>query len=233
MRDRVNAPATDVSAPLFPVGLVLRGRKCLVVGGGEVAARKAAALAVCEATITVVAPEHCSQVLELARRVPLELQLRPYRRGEAARYRLVVAATGDAGVDQAVFDDAEAAGVWVNCADNPARCSVMLPAVRRDGPITVAVATGGASPAMSRWLRDKIAACVPRGAGQLASMLSDARAKLIEQGGSTETVDWRALLDGSLPDMVASGQIEEAHRTISEVLQAAQAAGLEVPPAAL
>ena len=146
----------STSGPLFPVGLVVAGRRCLVVGGGRIAARKVAQLVACGADVTVVAPD----VVPLAGR-PARGRRRSAAAtgaGEAAGYRLVITATGDPAVDQAVFDDAEAAGVWVNAADDPARCSFTLPAVTRQGPVTVAVATDGTSPALAAWLRDRLAA---------------------------------------------------------------------------
>jgi siroheme synthase-like protein len=210
------------SAPLFPVGLVLQGKPCLVVGGGPVAARKASALLSCRANVTVVAPSHSRELQALARdwrqdrKEPsgaswgLSVEKRPYRPGEAASYRLVIAATGVQEVDRTVFLDAEAAGVFVNCADDPEHCSVMLPAVLRDGPVVVAVATTGASPAMATWLRDRMAACLPEHAGQLAALIAQARQRLIGKGSTTTSVDWRSLLDGSLPALVATGRYDEA-----------------------
>ena len=88
---------------------------------------------------------------------PLDVQIRPYERGEAAAYRLVVTATGDPDVDGAVYADAEEAGVWVNSADDTEHCTFMLPAVHRDGPVSVAVSTGGTSPALAGWLRGRVA----------------------------------------------------------------------------
>lgn len=186
-----------MTAPLFPVGLVVAGRPCLVVGGGPVAARKAAGLAACGAAVTVVAPAVVPAVDGLD---GVRVERRPYRRGEAAAYRLVVTATGDRAVDQAVFDDAEAAGVWANSADDPDRCSFTLPAVARRGAVTVAVATGGASPALAAWLRDRLAAALPDGLDAIVAALADARAEAHRWIGSTEGLDWPALID-----QVASG----------------------------
>ena len=81
------------------------------------------------------------------------VQERPYRRGEVAGYRLAVAATGDPAVNRAVFEDGESAGVWVNSADDPASCSFILPAIARQGPVSVAVSTSGFSPALASWLK--------------------------------------------------------------------------------
>ena len=110
------------------------------------AARKVRGLLECGALVTVVAPEVSEAMTELG---PLTIERRRYERGEAANYRLVVTATGDAGVDEAVYADAEAAGVWVNSADDGQHCSFILPSVHRDGPVTFAVSTGGTSPERS------------------------------------------------------------------------------------
>ena len=193
-----------VDAPLYPVGLVVAGRAVLVVGGGRVAARKVHDLAACGAQLTVVAP---AVVPELAERADVTVERRPYRQGEAAGYRLVVTATGDRAVDQQVFDDAEAAGVWVNSADDPERCTFTLPAVVRRDPVVVAVATGGHSPALATWLRRRLSAELGPEVAVLAGLLGEARARVKAAGRSTEDLDWQALLDGGLLALlVAEGE---------------------------
>src|ERR671925_640637 len=120
-----------VDAPLYPVGLIVEGRRVLVVGGGKVAADKVRNLVACGADVHVVAIEIGDEVRALG----VQCDERAYRRGEAADYRLVIAATDDPSVNAAVHDDAEAAGVWVNAADDPANCTFTLPAVLRRGPV--------------------------------------------------------------------------------------------------
>jgi len=211
---------------LFPVGLVVTGRRCLVVGGGAVAARKIAGLLACGASITVVAPELHEAVRVLAEQgtiegieeYPLDLQLRPYRSGEAGDYRLVFTATGDPAVDGEVHRDAEAAGVWVNSADDLARCSAVLPAVHRDGPVAVAVSTGGASPALASWLRDRVAEALGPGLAELAELLAEGRAMAVAGGRSTSEVDWRGLLEGPLPGLVTAGKLAEARELIAAAI---------------
>ncbi len=117
---------------------------------------------------------------------------------------MVVTATGIPAVDGAVYADAEAAGVWVNSADDAAHCSFILPSVHRDGAVTLAVSTGGQSPGAC------LMASLPpgrrtagAGLGELADLLGRARRELHDAGRSTELVDWAALLDGPLPGLVA------------------------------
>ncbi len=212
-------------APPYPVVLRLEGRPCLVVGGGQVAARKVADLLACGAAVTVVSPELCSAIDELAVAGTggvLRVERRHYRPGEAAGYRLVVTATGVEEVDRLAAADAEAAGVWVNSADDADHCSFFLPSVHREGPVSIAVSTGGASPALAAWLRRRIAESLGREhLGALAALLEEGRQALRRAGRPTTAVDWRALLDGDLPSLVAAGRAAEARRRVDDAVAAA------------
>jgi siroheme synthase-like protein len=205
--------ATD-RKPYYPVSLDVADRPCLVVGGGPVAARKACALLECGATVTVIAPSLSEEMAALA---PLlhAIERRAYRAGDVAAFRLVVTATGKPEVDGAVYADAEAAGIWLNSADDTAHCSFILPAVHRDGAVTVSVSTGGLSPALASWLRDRIAAHFDVNLGALAQLLGEARERLRTTGSSSESVDWAALLDGPLPELVRSGDLEGARAVVT------------------
>jgi siroheme synthase-like protein len=194
----------------YPVVLRLAGRACLVVGGGPVAARKAAGLAECGAAVTVVAPDVVPDIDALG----VTVERRPYEPGLAGRFALVVTATGDPSVDGAVAADAGRAGVFVNSADDPDNCTFFLPSVHRDGPVTVAVSTGGASPALAAWLRRRLGAEAGPGLGTLAELLEAARLGMRAAGRSTESVDWGALLDAGLLDLVRAGEVDEARALI-------------------
>lgn len=195
-------------AAFYPVALDVDGRACLVVGGGPVAARKARGLLDCGALVTVVAP---SLAPEMEALTPLlhVVERRPFRPGDAAGFRLVLTATGRPDVDGAVYADAESHGVWVNSADDRSHCSFILPALYRDGAVTVAVSTGGLSPAMASWLRSRLAVACGDGLGSLARVLGEARARLRAEGKPVDAVDWAALLEGPLPALIAAGEIEQ------------------------
>jgi siroheme synthase-like protein len=190
------------------VSLVVEGRPCLVVGGGPVAARKAAGLAEAGAAVTVVAPHLAPETEALA--ADVTLVRRAYVAGEAAGYRLVVTATGIAEVDRAVAADAEAAGVWVNSADDAAHCTFLLPSVHRDGPVSVAVSTGGSSPSLAAWLRRRLAEAAGPGLGDLATLLDDVRRSRRARAPQSAPIDWRSVLDGPVPGLVAQGRLDEA-----------------------
>ncbi len=209
---------------LYPVSLVVAGRRCLVVGGGAVAARKARGLLECGASVTVVAPEVVPEVADRATGPAggdgtgvapgLTVLRRPYRSPEAGGYRLVVTATGIPAVDHRVFLDAEAAGVWVNSADDLDNCAFLLPAVHRQGPVTVAVSTAGASPALAQWLRARVAELVGPDTGVLAGLLDEARTAVKGSGRSTEALDWPAALGVVVP-LVREGRVEEARTALA------------------
>jgi precorrin-2 dehydrogenase/sirohydrochlorin ferrochelatase len=212
--------------PGYPVVLLLSGRRCLVVGGGPVAARRTAGLLEAGARVTLVAIEAGEAVRRLdARAGPgtLDVEIRPYRAGEAGRYDLVTTATGRPEVDRQVIADATQAGVPASGADGASPGTVQLPAVHRAGSLTVAVSTGGASPALARWVRDRLAAAVPAGVDALAGLLDEARTAVKEAGRPTDSVPWPTLLDEEVGPLVEAGRIEEARAALW------RACGLEVP----
>jgi precorrin-2 dehydrogenase/sirohydrochlorin ferrochelatase len=195
-----------IDAPLYPVGLIVTGRRVLVVGGGKVAADKVRNLVTCGADVTVVAPDVDDAITSLD---GVTVERRAYERGDAGSgYRLVIAATDDAAVNRQVHDDAEAAGVWVNAADDPVNCTFTLPAVLRRGRVTVGVATGGSSPALAAWLRDRIATAeVGPEYEVLADLLAEARARQPRR-------DWRNILDSGILDDIRAGRIAEARERL-------------------
>ena len=138
---------------MFPVMLSLRNRRCLVVGGGGVALRKTLSLVAEGALVTVVAPEVAQLLEELAEAGQIALEKRAYRVGEGAQYVLVFAATDQRQVNRRVFDDANAAGVWVNVADDPELSSFHLPARLQRGSLQLAIGSGGDAPFVVRRLR--------------------------------------------------------------------------------
>ncbi len=237
-------PVTRTSGPSGLALIVdLSGRPCLVVGGGPVAARKLRALAEAGALVTLVAPEAVAAV-DAAAAAPgatVTVERRPYRNGEAAGYALVVTATGDPRVDDLVVDDARASGVMVNRADGGPPGSdgdgsregtVRLPAVLRRGPVTVAVATGGASPALARWLRDRIAASLPDRLETVADLLEEARGEVRDAGRATDSVDWADLLDRTVLPLVEADRIDEARAALHRALDTDSPQPANEPPGA-
>jgi siroheme synthase-like protein len=185
------APPTGRSL-VYPVVLRLEGRRCLVVGGGKVARRKVEGLLAAGAVVTVVAPR-VDPAIDAVPEVAVER--RPYRSEDVAGCWLVFAATDDPGVQQAVFDDGQRAGIWVNAADDPERCAFFLPAILRREPVVLAVSTEGRSPALAAWLRDRAAAMLPDQLEHVAAQLVAERDELRANGIPTEGRDWGARIE--------------------------------------
>jgi siroheme synthase-like protein len=184
----------------YPVVLRLSGKRVLVVGGGAVAARKVEGLLAAGAAVTVVAPAVVAELRDAGARGEIEIVERSYRSGDLEGSWLVLTATDDDTTQQQVFDDAEAAGIWVNAADDPRRCSFFLPAVHRREPVLVAVSTQGTSPALAAWLRDRAAAVLPERLEELVAALARRRADVQAQGRSTEDEDWPAVIEAWVGD---------------------------------
>jgi siroheme synthase-like protein len=208
-----------VSAPPYPVNLLLRGRPVLVVGGGRVAAAKLPALLEAEAVVHVVAPEIVPEI----KAQPVTWEERPYRAGEVAGYRYVVAATDVPSVNERVFLDGEAAGLFVNAADDPARCSATLPARLQRQQLLITVSTSGHSPALAGWLRDELAAGLGPEHDALLELLAEARMRLAEEGRSAPAADWRSALDSGMLDLLRDGRPNEARQLLAATL------GIESP----
>lgn len=214
-----DAPVSG-TGPLYPVGLVLRGRPVLVVGGGKVAAQKVAELVRAGADVTVVAPE-IDPALRADERIRCEV--RPYAAGEAAGYRFVVTATDRREVNQAVYDDGEAAGVWVNAADDPARCSAVLPSRVRRGSLLVTISTEGRSPALAAWLREQLEAELGPEHEVLLDLLAEERDRIRAEGRSTEGLDWRGALESGMLDEIRAGRIHAAKELLKACLSSPSA----------
>ncbi len=161
---------------VLPVGLLVDGRLCVVIGGGVVAARKAAALVEAGAVVRAVAPFFAEDFDELA---GVEMVKGRYELHHLEGACLVIAATDESRTNLQAARDARAAGALVNVVDTPQECDFIFPAVSRRGDIAVAVSTGGASPALARHLRERIDGTVGDVYGELASVLKSVRERAI------------------------------------------------------
>jgi precorrin-2 dehydrogenase/sirohydrochlorin ferrochelatase len=197
-----------------------------VVGGGAVAARRVLGLLSAGAHVTVVSPTVDASLPALAGGAEgtapgiapaLVLERRPYRSGEAGGYQFVVTATGRPEVDGAVVQDARGAGILVASAERRAG-TVRLPAVHRSGPVTLAVSTAGTSPALARWLRTRLAACLPSAVDTIAALVDEARTEQRTAGRPTTDVDWGVLLDQHVVPLIEAGRVAEAR----EILRSAR-----------
>lgn len=184
----------------YPVTLDLNGVAVLVVGAGPIAAGKIDGLSAAGAVVHVVAPEVDPAVESAVLDGHVaHLRIRPFEPSDLVGVKLVVTATGVPKVDADVAALATAAGIWVNAADRRANCTFILPAIARNGPLTIAVSTDGSSPALAGRLRDRAAVLLTDDVVELAERLNTERTEIRAGGGSTENQDWRATIEAVLP----------------------------------
>lgn len=215
---------------LFPVFLKLAGAPCLVVGGGPVAARKVAALRRAGARVTVVAPELTEELAERKQRGEIEHIAETFRPERIEDQALVIAATGDRGVDAAVAERARARRIPVNAVDQPELCSYITPAVVDRSPLMIAITSGGAAPVLARLLRARLEALIPAAYGRLAALAGRFRE---EVAGRLSSFDrrmrfWESVFDGPVAEHALAGREAEARRGLERALErAAEAEGDE------
>jgi precorrin-2 dehydrogenase/sirohydrochlorin ferrochelatase len=141
---------------VFPLFIELKGRKCVLVGGGRVAARKAAVLAGFEAEILVISPELDAELAKLHEEGSLAVCRRKYGQGDLEGAFLAIAATNDPVVNREVVAEANRAGIFVNAADAPEECGFLFPAVVKRDRLVIGVSTSGSCPALSREIRKRL-----------------------------------------------------------------------------
>ena len=196
-------------APWYPVFLDLRGRPVLVVGGGPLAAEKVRGLRAAEAEITVVAAALNTELTALRDAGEITHLPREYRDGDMAGFAVVMAAqhgsAGGAALNGRLSAEARARGILLNAADDPANCDFILPAVVRAEPLTIAVSTGGGSPAVARRVREELSEYLSAETASLAELVAEVRADLRRRNVFRPiTADaWQAAMDGRLRALLA------------------------------
>lgn len=194
----------------YPIVLDMTARRCLVVGGGVVAERKVETLLHVDASVTAVSPALTERLESWVKEGKVRHLGRAYRSGDLAGYELAFVATDEGTVNTEVSRDGKAHGVWVNAADDPAHCDFILPSVLRRGELMVAVATGGASPALSRTIREELEAYFTDDYAVLAEVVAEVRRELRAHARGPGAEAWRKALDGDLRRSIAEGRREEA-----------------------
>ncbi|WP_168393871.1 siroheme synthase CysG [Acinetobacter indicus] len=207
---------------IFPISLKLQQQRCLIVGGGHIAYRKAGLLQKAGAIIDVVAPAIDAALLELVQQSQGHYEAAAFNTEIPLRqYRLVIAATDDAAINRQVFEACEAENVLVNSVDDPPHCRFMVPAIVDRSPLLISVATNGASPVLSRQIRTQLETSIPHGMGKLASFSGQWRAavKAKIQNPDERRIFWENLYASPLKEQVFNDNLQEADRLIEQALQ--------------
>jgi len=210
----------------LPIFLKLVGQPCTVIGGGEVAARKAGLLLEAGATVTVVAPVLCEALADLVRRGRLTHRAEPFGAAALDGAALVIAATDDRAVNAEVSRLARARRIPVNVVDDPDLCSFILPAIVDRSPVVIAVSSGGASPVLSRLLRARLETLIPAAYGDLARLAQRFRDRVkAALPPPSRRPFWERVLTGPIAELVFSGRLPQAERALAEAVDAAAQAG--------
>lgn len=208
----------------LPLFHILRGRRALLVGGGDVALRKARLLSDAGAVLRVVAPEVHSELRELVEEGAGELLPRAYAPDDLQDCVLVIAATDDEPLNAQVSRDAHARGVPVNVVDAPSLCSVIFPAIVDRSPLVVAVSSGGDAPVLARLLRAKLETWIPATYGQLAGLASRFRERVKQRLPDLQQRRkfWEEVFQGPVAERMLAGQPGEAERLLADKLESPQ-----------
>ena len=194
----------------FPIYLDMAGRRCLVVGGGAVAERKIANLLEAGAKVTVISPDATETVASWSKNNSIQFLARHYQRGDVKGHELVFVATNDGSVNAQVHQDGKEDGVWINAADDPNHCDFILPSVLRRGDLTVAISSGGNSPALARTIREELEIYFTQEYEQLAALAADARVELQKHSLSAPFETWRKALSGDVRQLLMRGEVARA-----------------------
>jgi len=204
----------------LPVFLDIRRQPCLVVGGGDVAARKSALLLRAGAWVTVVAPALSAAFDADLAASRIAHRAASFRDDILEGFALVIAATSDDAVNRAVAAAARARRIPVNVVDQPALCSFILPSIIERSPIVVAVSSSGASPVLARLLRARLETLIPAGYGKLAGLAREFRERVKARLAPRERRRfWERVLQGPIAELVFSGRHEEAHAALAVSLE--------------
>ena len=204
----------------YPIFLEMAGRSCVVIGGGAVAERKVAALLEVGASVTIVSPSLSAPLETLAKAGKVRHVGRDYAPGDLAGHQFAFIGAGDGEVNAAAAREGRERGVWINAADDPARCDFILPAVIRRGQLVVAVATGGTSPALTRAIREELETYFTEEYATLADIVAEVRRELRQHAPAPDGAAWRKALDADFRRLVADGKREKAKAYLLERLGA-------------
>ncbi|MDN8284495.1 siroheme synthase CysG [Acinetobacter baumannii] len=207
---------------IFPISLKLQQQRCLIVGGGHIALRKATLLAKAGAIIDVVAPAIEDQLLQLVKTTGGEPFIEAFaEKFLSTPYRLVIAATNDAEVNKTVFEQCEACNLLVNSVDDIPHCRFMVPAIIDRSPLIVSVASNGTSPVLSRQIRTQLETSIPHGMGKLAEFSGKWRNQVKEKISNPDErrIFWENLYASPLKEQVFNDNVDVADSMLEQALQ--------------
>ena len=208
----------------YPVCLNLKGRRCVVIGGGQVAEGKIRNLLKHDCYIRVISPDVTPAIGQWAKEAKITWQERVYLEGDLKSAFLAIAATGDTADDDAIAREAEYERVLLNVVDYPPLCTFIAPSVVEKGAVTLAISTGGASPALARKLRETMEKSDILDYAELADLLSRTRKEVKKRGLKVPPDRWQQYITKDLVTMVREGRDDEALEKVLRGLASGQEA---------
>jgi uroporphyrin-III C-methyltransferase / precorrin-2 dehydrogenase / sirohydrochlorin ferrochelatase len=207
----------------LPIFFDIKQKPSLVIGGGEVAARKVSLLIKAQSSVTVVSPELSRELADWHEEGKLTHIPRDFEDADIEQPVLVIAATDNRAVNKRVSELAQARGIPVNVVDDPALCSFITPSIIDRSPVQIAISTGGASPVLARMIRTKLEGCIPAAYGRLGALVSDFRDKVKEKFTNVDQrrAFWESILESTVADRVYSGHDDEAADALQKAIDAA------------
>ena len=196
----------------YPVYLNLRGRRCVIVGGGAVAEGKISRLLGSGADIRVVSPDATPGIRQFADDGAVHWERRKYEEGDLDGAFVAIAATNLREVNRRIFEEAEQRGVMLNAVDDPPNCSFIAPSIVQRGPVTLAISTSGVSPALARKLRESLQTSDALAWADLSSVMAVVRSRLRDEGllPSIDPQRWQCCITPQLLAMAQEGNQTEA-----------------------
>ena len=203
----------------FPIFFDIKNKPCLVVGGGEVATRKAGMLMQSGGLVTVVAPKLTRTLEELADAGGIAHIAEKFSPDHLGAAVLVIAATDDRAINEQVSAAAKALRIPVNVVDNADLCSFIMPSVIDRSPLVIAISSGGTSPVLARLIRSKLEAFIPAAYGRLAQFAASFREQVKESIlPAKRRIFWEKVLQGPVTEMVLAGQDQTARDELHKML---------------
>lgn len=203
----------------YPVFLKISGKKCVVVGGGQVARRKVKTLLEHGASVEVISPEPCPELNKLVERGEIRLLRRGYQAGDLEGAFLAIAATDNRALNRQVLKEAQERAVLVSVADDPENSDFIVPSAVRRGTLSIAVSTGGVSPALARKIRTRLEEEFGDEYASLVRLVGEVRAEVRRRGIKVGGDDWQEALDlDLLTRLLKKGDEKKAKAVLLENL---------------
>ena len=205
----------------FPIFVKLQNNPCLVIGAGEIAARKIELLARAGANITVIALKVSHHIASLEHKYDLTIHQKAFKPDDVLNFKFVISATDNRATNELVAQSAGAHKILVNVVDSPDLCSFIFPAIIDRSPIIAAVSSGGAAPVLARLLRAKIETIIPPAYGQLAQLAENYRNKVksLIKEPAQRRIFWENIFQGSVAEAVFAGNNNGAEQQLLQALQ--------------